>query len=312
MALVLKDRVKESTTTTGTGTLTLGGATTGFQSFSVIGDGNTTYYAINDLTTGDWEVGLGTYTASGTTLSRDSILESSNSGSAVNFGAGTKLVFCTYPAETAAFAGTTVGKTSSTGSAVLPSGTDGERDGSPSAGYLRWNTTSASAEVYDGTAWAAVGGGGITYVLKTANYTASANEGVIADTSGGAFTVTLPATPATGDTVVIADGANWATYNLTVGRNGSTIEGDAEDMTMDVGGASVQFTYDGTTWQVYAQLGVLNPSYNVTSNGLYEMANTITANYSITSGNNALSAGPVTINSGVSVTVPTGSTWVIA
>jgi hypothetical protein len=99
MALVLKDRVKVTTTTTGTGTLTLGAAQQGFQSFSVIGDGNTTYYTINDAATGDWEVGIGTYTASGTTLSRDVILESSNSNSAVNFGAGDKIVFVTYPAE---------------------------------------------------------------------------------------------------------------------------------------------------------------------------------------------------------------------
>ena len=97
MALIVKDRVKESTSTTGTGTLTLGGAATGFQSFSVIGDGSTTYYAITDGT--NWEVGVGTYTASGTTLSRDTILESSNSGSAVNWGAGSKDVFVTYPAE---------------------------------------------------------------------------------------------------------------------------------------------------------------------------------------------------------------------
>jgi hypothetical protein len=97
MALILKDRVKETTTTTGTGTLTLAGAADGFQSFSAIGDGNTTYYAITDGT--DWEVGIGTYTASGTTLSRDTILESSNSGSAVNWGAGSKDVFVTYPAE---------------------------------------------------------------------------------------------------------------------------------------------------------------------------------------------------------------------
>lgn len=101
MAFVVKDRVQETTTTTGTGTYTLAGAVTGYQSFSVIGNANTTYYAVTDGI--NWEVGLGTYTASGTTLSRDSILESSNSGSAVNWGVGTKNIFVTYPAERAVF-----------------------------------------------------------------------------------------------------------------------------------------------------------------------------------------------------------------
>ena len=101
MALVVKDRVKVTTTTTGTGTLTLGAAATGFQSFSVIGDANTTYYTITDTITGDWEVGIGTYTASGTTLSRDTVLSSSNSGSLVSFSAGSKDVFVVYPAERA-------------------------------------------------------------------------------------------------------------------------------------------------------------------------------------------------------------------
>ena len=103
-----------------------------------------------------------------------------------------------------------VTKTSATGSGALPAGTTGQRDGSPSAGFIRFNTTDTSAEIYDGSAWSPVGGG------------------------------------------------------------------------------------------------------NTTDKGLYEMANTIAANYSITSGNNALTAGPITINTGVSVTIPTGSTWVIA
>ncbi len=98
MALVLKDRVKEQTATTGTGTVTLAGAVTDFDSFSVIGDGNTTYYTITLPESDEWEVGIGTYTASGTTLSRDTILASSNSGSAVNFSAGNKDVFVVYPA----------------------------------------------------------------------------------------------------------------------------------------------------------------------------------------------------------------------
>jgi hypothetical protein len=99
MALVLKDRVKETSITAGTGTLTLAGAAVGFQSFSAIGNGNTTYYAIADSTTGAWEVGIGTYTSSGTTLSRTTVLSSSNGGSLVNFAANSKDVFCTYPSS---------------------------------------------------------------------------------------------------------------------------------------------------------------------------------------------------------------------
>ena len=103
MALVVKDRVKETSTTTGTGTITLGGASAGFQSFTAIGDGNTTYYTIYDQPADAWEVGIGIYTASGTTLSRDTVLSSSNAGSLVNFGVGSKSVFCTNPADRAVY-----------------------------------------------------------------------------------------------------------------------------------------------------------------------------------------------------------------
>ena len=106
MAFVVKDRVKVTSTTTGTGTFTLGAAAVGgFQTFSVIGDGNSTYYTITDSTASEWEVGIGTYTASGTTLSRDTVLDSSNSGSLVDFAAGSKDVFVAYPAERAVVGG---------------------------------------------------------------------------------------------------------------------------------------------------------------------------------------------------------------
>ena len=103
MPLVVKDRVNETSTTTGTGTFTLAGAVAGFQTFAAIGDGNTTYYTIVLQGGTEWEVGLGTYTSSGTTLSRDTILSSSNSNNAVNFSAGTKNVFCDYPAPKAVY-----------------------------------------------------------------------------------------------------------------------------------------------------------------------------------------------------------------
>lgn len=126
MALVLADRVKETSTTAGTGTLTLSGASSGFQSFAAVGNGNTTYYAISDAATGQWEVGIGTYTSSGTTLSRDTVLSSSASGALVTFGAGSKDVFVTYPSEKGVwldaagkFVQTTFTNLSATGTATI-------------------------------------------------------------------------------------------------------------------------------------------------------------------------------------------------
>jgi hypothetical protein len=98
MALVIADRVQETTTTTGTGTVTLAGAVAGFQSFAVIGNGNTTYYTITSGN--DWEVGIGTYTSSGTTLARTTILSSSNADAAITLS-GTSTVFSSYPSERA-------------------------------------------------------------------------------------------------------------------------------------------------------------------------------------------------------------------
>ena len=113
MAFVLANRVQDTTTTTGTGTVTLSGtAPTGYQTFgAAIGDGNTTYYTIAAGT--EWEVGIGTYASSGTTLARTTVLSSSNAGSAVNFSAGTKNVFVTYPTERTIYSGGPLGTPSS-------------------------------------------------------------------------------------------------------------------------------------------------------------------------------------------------------
>lgn len=98
MALVIKDRVKETSTTTGTGNFTLAGAVDGFQSFTdALANADTTYYAIENGT--DWETGLGTWTESGAVLARTTVYESSNSGNAVNWGAGSKNVFITLPSS---------------------------------------------------------------------------------------------------------------------------------------------------------------------------------------------------------------------
>lgn len=109
MAFVLNDRVKETSTTTGTGTFSLAGAETGFESFvSGVGDGNITYYAISNDGTSEWEVGIGTVTdATPDTLARTTVISSSNSDALVNFSAGTKTVFCTLPATRTPSAGMT-------------------------------------------------------------------------------------------------------------------------------------------------------------------------------------------------------------
>ena len=102
MPLILADRVRDTTTTTGTGTVTLSGtAPTGYQNFSVIGNGNTTYYTINAGS--QWEVGIGTYSSTGPTLARNTVLESSNANALVDFAAGTKDVFVTYPSDEAVY-----------------------------------------------------------------------------------------------------------------------------------------------------------------------------------------------------------------
>ena len=98
MALVLRNRVQETTTTTGTGSLSLGGAATGYQTFSsALSNADTTYYQVTDGT--DWEIGLGTYDSSADQLARTTVFESSNSDNKVNWGAGSKDVFIVMPAE---------------------------------------------------------------------------------------------------------------------------------------------------------------------------------------------------------------------
>ena len=178
MALVVKDRVKETTATTGTGTLTLAGATAGFQAFSaVLSNADTTYYSIFEPSTSSFEVGLGTFTLSGTTLSRDTILESSNAGSAINLTAGAADVFITYPAEKSVYL-------DGTGSVTSAAGQIDISDFNNDAGY---STTTGTV-----TSVAATGGTGISITGSPI-------------TTTGTLTITNDAPD---QTVVLTQGAN--------------------------------------------------------------------------------------------------------
>jgi hypothetical protein len=269
MALVLADRVKETTTTTGTGTITLAGAATGFQSFSVIGNGNTTYYAISSSSGSEWEVGIGTYTSSGTTLARTTILASSNSGSAVDLSAGTKDVFVTLPSSKAIATATTVSDTAntSTGYFQIPQGTTAQRPGSPTTGMMRVNTSNNSLEVYSvaSDAWNTVstfanplsievllvagGGGGGT----TANGGRGGGGGAGGLLYYGAET---PKTP-NGSAILTASGVS---YSIAIGAAGGVCSaaapnGDGTDSTITIGGTT------------YTAVGGGGGSYNDSVNG---------------------------------------------
>jgi len=184
MALVLADRVKETTTTTGTGTVTLAGASAGYRSFATVGNGNTTYYTISGQTTSEWEVGIGTYTSVGTTLSRTTVLSSSNGGSLVVFSAGTKDVFVTYPAGRSVnvdAANTVVSVPQLSATSIINSGLTSGRVVYSTTGGLE---TDSANLTYNGTNLS-VSGTGTTTLVK--NITTTAANGFQTNSTGGNF-----------------------------------------------------------------------------------------------------------------------------
>tara|TARA_A100001388_G_scaffold100270_1_gene73150 strand:+ start:267 stop:1988 length:1722 start_codon:yes stop_codon:yes gene_type:complete len=179
MAFVINDRVKETTTTTGTGTFTLGGAVTGFETFGTgVGNSNTTYYAVTLPGSTEFEVGLGTLSSDSSTIARTTIISSSNSDSAVNFSAGTKTIFCTIPASKSVLLSDVGASTLNLSSADTHAGRYGS---SSSPIIIKVTVASKSAHPYQGD------GSGNAYYLNGIEAPALTFHGVDNTTSDSGY-----------------------------------------------------------------------------------------------------------------------------
>jgi hypothetical protein len=324
MALVVKDRVRVTTASTGTGTITLGAAVNAFQDFSVIGDGNTTYYAIVDSTAGDWEVGIGTYTASGTTLSRDTILESSSGGTAVSFGAGIKDVFVTYPAEKAVYFdaanAVNIDNIQIDGNTISSTNTNGNIDLTPNGtGEVNITKVDIAGGEIDGTTIGANSAAAGTFTDFTASGTASF-------TSTGAVKVPVgtqaerPGSPVAGqlrfnddtDEFEGYNGTAWASVGGSAISNDTTTATDLYPTFVDATtGTALELFTSNAQYLFKPSTGELKVKAPVASNGILVNATTMTSNYTIATGTNGLSVGPFTIDSGVTLTINSGQRHLI-
>lgn len=279
MPLVVRDRVKETSITAGTGTLTLDGAVAGFQSFASIGNGNTTYYTIVDNIANTWEVGVGTYTASGTTLSRDTVLANSlGNTSFINFASNSKDVFVTYPAGRSVYSDGTNIVPASSATVLTTSGGTGLS--SYTAGDLPYFAA--------GTAFTKLGIGSNKTIL-TSSGTAPQWTASLDTTQGGTGQTSYTA----GDLPYYAAGTSLT--KLGIGANNTV---------MTSNGSAPQ-------WSTTLSLTTVTAQTVVASNGIFVNGATVSTSYSIPSGSNAMSAGVITIANGVTVTVPDGSRWTV-
>lgn len=252
MAFVVKDRVRETTTTTGTGTISLGGAVSGYQAFSTIGDGNTTYYTIVGGT--QWEVGVGTYASSGNTLARTTLI-SSSTGSAIDFAAGSKDVFIGQPADkivtneigTLAVAHGGTGQTSFPAAGlVVSTGSTWDTSKTAPTGALVGTTDTQSLTNKTITAIANFE----TKTTTSANAINLANGNYFTHTLSGNTSLTVSNTPSTGTAAsFILEMTNGGSATITWWSGMKWAGGTAPTLTAAGKDILGFYTYDGgTTW----------------------------------------------------------------
>ena len=326
MALVLADRVRETTTSNGTSAVTLGGAYTGFQTFlDAIGNSNTTYYTISNVVTGEWEVGIGTYTSSGNTLSRDTVLSSSNAGSLVSFTTGTKDVFVTQPAERNVYVnGTDIVAENSANLKIAYGGTGLT---SYTAGDLPYFAT--------GTTLSKLGIGTSNQVLTSSGsapqWSTNLSIGSLTASADSSFNsvgaLKIPA-GTTGDRPTGAvgkirwnstltqyegyDGTNWTLLGGAVISNDTSTASSLYPTFAGVTTGNASTLYTSNAKLLYKpSTGEFQASVPVASNGIVVNSLTVATSYTIAAGFSGASAGPITIASGAVITVSSGSRWVV-
>ena len=323
MALVLADRVKETTTTAGTGTITLDGAATGFQSFAVIGDTNTTYYAIVAQTGTEWEVGIGTYTASGTTLARTTVLSNSagTQPTALTFSAGLKDVFVTYPSEKSVNLNSsgnlvTDGTISSTAAGSAADGAGQVYLNGLTNNRIEWNTEGIGTPAFTtrsaGTKlllYPAISGSEVDYAT-----------GIDAATMWSSVPVASSSFYFKwygGETLAASlDGAGTFTANTLTPTNAIGVAYGGTGQTTANTGFNALAPSQGSNGGKYLTTDGTDTSWGsvvaASAGGvIYENSLVISTNYTLTTGKNGMSVGPITINSGVAVTVPSGQRWIV-
>ena len=195
-------------------------------------------------------------------------------------------------------------KFTSNGQTRLPVGNTAQRVEN-AVGSLRYNSETSQFEGYSAEGWGQIGGGGLSaFLFKKTTYTAESGDRIAANTSGGAFTVTLPATPAADDIVEIIDENNtFNTGNLTIARNGSTIENVADNLVADISGTNFYCQYDGTTWRVFGIASGTQHFAGTLSVNALDVTESVSANTAVFTGqvsaNTGVFTGQVSANTGV-------------